>query len=79
MEFTLKRFAKLAALGALGVSAGALGLYLLLAFGFRSTSRSGIDQTQAAVAWIALAIPIVLVIAAHLAYARILLRYSREE
>jgi hypothetical protein len=78
MELTLKRFASLAALGAVGVSAGAAGLYLLVAFGSRSTALGGIDPTQAVLTWISVAVPIVLVIAAHLVYARILLRYGSE-
>jgi hypothetical protein len=79
MELTLKRFARPAALGALGVGAGALGLYLLIAYGSRSSALGGIDRTQAAITWIALAIPIALVVAAHLVYARILLRYAKED
>jgi hypothetical protein len=79
MELTLKRFATLAALGALGVSAGALGLFLLVAFGSRSTALGGIDSTQAVVTWISVAVPIVLVVAAHLVFARILFRYANEQ
>ena len=79
MELTLKRYARLAALGADGVCAGALGLYLFIAYGSRSSRLAGIDTTQAVLTWIALAIPIALVVAAHLVYARILLRYAKEE
>lgn len=79
MELTLKRFARPAALGALGVCAGALGLYLLIAYGSRSSALGGIDGTQAVLTWVALAIPIALVVAAHLVYARILLRYAKDE
>jgi hypothetical protein len=78
-NLTLKRFATVAALGALGVSAGALALYLLIAYGSRSSAGSGIDGTQAAITWIALAIPIALVVAAHVVYARVLLRYAKED
>jgi hypothetical protein len=79
MELTLKRFAKLAALGAVGVAAGALGLFLLVAYGSRSTALGGIDTTQAVVTWIAVAVPIILLIAAHVVYARVLLRYAKED
>ena len=77
-ELKLKPYAKLAALGALGVCAGVLGLYVFLAFFTRSIPLGGIDQTQAVVAWISLAIPFVLIIAAHLVYARVLMDYAKE-
>ena len=78
MQLTLKRFAVPAALGALGVSAGALAMYLFIAYGSRSSALSGIDSTQAVLTCIALAIPISLVIAVHVVYARILFRYAKE-
>jgi hypothetical protein len=78
MELTIKRFARLAASGALGVCAGALGLYALVAFGSRSTPLGGIDGTQAALTWISLLVPIGLLVAAHLVYARVLFRYGRD-
>ena len=77
-ELRLKPYARLAAFGALGVSAGALALFLFIAFFTRSTPLGGIDETQALLSWISLAIPFALIIAAHLVYARILMRYSRE-
>jgi hypothetical protein len=79
MELTLKRYARLAALGALGVCAGAFGLYALIAFGSRSTPLGGIDGTQATVTWISLAIPVGLLVAAHLVYARVLFRYGNSD
>lgn len=79
MELTLKRFARLAALGALAVSGGAFGLYALLAYGSRHSNGSGIDQTQALIAWIALAVPFAAIIAAHVVFARILFRYARDD
>lgn len=77
-HLTLKRFATLAALGALAVCAGSLGLYLLVAFGSRPTQLGGIDVTQSVVTWIALAVPFALIIATHLVYARVLLNYAKE-
>jgi hypothetical protein len=78
MEFTVKRFARLAAMGAMAVAIGTFGLYLLLGFGTRSAPASGIDPGLAAVTWIALAVPFAAIIAVHVAYARLLLRYSRD-
>ena len=77
-ELKLKPYAKFAALGALGVCAGAAGLYLFLAFFTRSIPLGGIDQTQALLSWISLAIPFALIIGAHLVYARVLMNYSKE-
>ena len=77
-ELKLKPYAKLAALGALGVCAGVFGLFVFLAFFTRPIPLGGIDQTQAVVAWISLAIPFVLIIAAHLVYAKVLMEYAKE-
>ena len=78
MELKLKPYARIAALGALGVCAGAFGLYLFIAFFTRSVPLGGIDQTQALLAWISLAIPFALIIGAHLIYARVLMKYAKE-
>lgn len=77
-ELKLKPFAKLAAMGALGVSAGVFGFYVLLVFFTRSIPLGGLDQTQALLSWISLAIPFALIIGAHLVYARVLLKYAKE-
>ena len=77
-ELKLKPYAKIAALGALGVCAGAFGLYLFIAFFTRSIPLGGIDQTQAILTLISLAIPFALIIGAHLVYARVLMRYAKE-
>ena len=77
-ELKLKPYAKLAALGALGVCAGVFGLYLFLALFTRSIPLGGIDETHSLVAWIALAVPFSLIIAAHLVYARVLMDYAKE-
>lgn len=78
MELKLKPYAKLAAMGALAVSAGVFGLFVFLAYFTRSIPAGGIDQTQALVSWISLAVPFALIIGAHLVYARVLMDYSRE-
>ena len=76
-SFTMKRFARLAALGAIGVSFGVLALYLLVAFIARPTPEGGIDMTNAVLTWISVAVPAAAIIAAHLAYAKILFDESR--
>ena len=77
MSFTstlsVRKYAKVAALGAIGVSLGVLALYALIAFGSRHTADGGIDTTQAVLAWISAAVPAAAIIAVHLAYAKVLL------
>jgi hypothetical protein len=77
-HLSLKPHARLAALGALAVSVGVLGLYVLIAWGSRPSATGGIDPTQAVVTWISLAVPFGLIIAAHVVYARVLFRYAKE-
>jgi hypothetical protein len=77
-ELKLKPYAHLAAMGALGVCAASLGLFLLIAVNSRPTQLGGLDQTQAIVSWISLAIPFALIIGAHLVYARVLMKYAKE-
>jgi hypothetical protein len=77
-DLKLKPYARLAALGALGVCAGTAGLFLFLVFFTRSIPLGGIDQTQSLLAWISLAIPFALIIGAHLVYARVLMSYAKE-
>lgn len=69
---SVRRYAKLAALGAIGVAGGVLALYALIAFGARHTPTGGIDTTNAVLTWISAAVPAAALIAAHLAYAKIL-------
>ncbi len=77
-ELKLKPYAKLAALGALGVCVGAFGLYIFLAFFTRPVPQGGIDPTQSLLTMIALAIPFALIIGVHLVYARVLMKYAKE-
>ena len=77
-ELKLKPFAKFAALGALGVCGGVLGLYVFLAFFTRPVPLGGIDQTHSVLTLISLAIPFALIIGAHLVYARVLMNYAKE-
>ena len=77
-ELKLKPYARYAALGALGVCAGSLVLFLFVALNTRPVPLGGIDQTHSVLSWIALAIPFALIIGAHLVYARVLMKYSKE-
>lgn len=77
-ELKLKPYAKLAALGALGVCGGLFALLLFMAFFTRPVPSGGIDQTQSILAWIGMAVPFSLIIAAHLVYARVLVKYANE-
>jgi hypothetical protein len=77
-ELKLKPYARIAALGPLGVAAGTFGLYLFMAYFSRAIPSGGIDQKQSIIAWIAMAIPATLIIAAHLVYARVLMAYAKE-
>ena len=76
-NMSVRKYAKVAALGAVGVSIGVLGLYALIAFGSRHTATSGIDSTHAMLTFISAAIPAAAIIAAHLAYAKVLLDESK--
>ena len=79
---SIRKYAKLAALGAVGVALAVFGLYALIGFGSRHTTlgdiTQGIDTTQAVLAWISAAVPAAAIIAAHLAYAKILLDESKK-
>ena len=76
-ELSVRKYAKLAALGAIGVSLGVFALYLLIALGSRHTSGSGVDPTHATLTFISAAIPCAAIIAAHLAYVKVLLDESK--
>jgi hypothetical protein len=76
---SIRKYAKLAALGAIGVGFGVLALYGLIAFGSRHTATGGIDATQAVLTWISAAIPAAAIVAAHLAYAKILFDESKRD
>lgn len=76
-QMSVRRYAKLAALGAVGVSLAVLGLYLLIAIGSSHTATSGVDATHGILVWISAAIPCGAIIAAHLAYVKVLLDESK--
>lgn len=77
MEPSMLRHARAAALGAFGVAAGAIAFFVLIAFISRHSGTGGMDQTQAAVAWISVGIPILVIVVVHVVYARILLAYAK--
>ena len=77
-QISVRKYAKLAALGAVGVSLGVVALYALIAFGSRHTATGGIDATEAALTWISAAVPCAAIIAAHLAYVKVLLAESKK-
>jgi len=80
-QMSIRKYAKLAALGAVGVSLGVVGLYLLISIGSSHTTTSGItsgiDTTHATLVWISAAIPCAAIVAAHLAYVKVLLDESK--
>ena len=77
MPKTRPSLPKLAALGALGASAG-LGL-LLLIFIFYTIGNGGMDGVTTAVAWISVGGLVLALIAAHLVFARKLMDVDRQE
>lgn len=66
------RFERLAALGALGVCFGALAVYAVIAWGSTPSPTGGMDRTNAILAYIGAAGPILGVIVVHLVYAKVL-------
>jgi hypothetical protein len=75
---SIRKYARVAALGAVGVAFAVLGLYLVIAIGSAPPAAGGIDRTEGWVAWIAAAIPCLAIIAAHLVYAKILMDESKK-
>jgi hypothetical protein len=76
---TMKTHAKLAALGALGVSAGALLLFFLFVWIARRTSTGGLDVEHSMITVVSTAVIFAALIGAHLAFARQLFAYAREQ
>ena len=73
---TKERLSTMAALGAFGACAGLVALYALVAF---LSLPGGIDRTESIIAILSVGLVIVLLIAMHLVYGRILLRTGRGE
>lgn len=76
-KFTVRRFAKLAAFGAIAVSLGLAALYAFIAYISRHTPTGGMEATQVWITWISVAVPVAAIIAAHLVYAKVLFDESR--
>jgi len=79
LDFDIKPYAKLAALGALAVSAGALGLWLLTIVVTRPARGGGIDSAHFVLSVMSVGIICAAVIAVHLVFARQLFRYAKEQ
>lgn len=79
MEIDMKKYAKLASLGALGVAGGCVALYAFLAWGASPTPTGGIDGVHATIAYIGIAVPVLAIAAVHVAYARQLANYAKEQ
>ncbi len=74
----MKKYGKLASLGALGVAGACVALYAFIAWGSSPTATGGIDQVHAMLTYIAAAIPIGAIAAVHITYARILAAYAKD-
>ncbi|MEP7383127.1 MAG: hypothetical protein ABI910_15660 [Gemmatimonadota bacterium] len=79
MDIDMKKYGKLASLGAMGVAAGCVALYALIAWGSTPSATGGIDGVHATIAYISAAIPIGAIVAVHVAYARILFAYAKDK
>lgn len=79
MDIDLKKYGKLASLGAFGVAAGCVALFALLAWVATPTATGGIDGVHATIAYIGVAVPLAAIIAVHVVYARQLAKYAKSE
>lgn len=75
---TMKTHGRLAALGALGVSAGAFALWLLLFYISRRTPTGGMDFEHALLTRVSTAVLFLALIAVHVVFARQLFAYVKE-
>ncbi len=71
-------FVKLAAFGAIAGALGIAALYALLVFITIPTPTGGIDWTHARLTWISAGGVVLVLIAIHLTYARILMAAARD-
>ncbi len=77
LDFDIRPYAKAAAFGALAVSAGAFGLWVLTLFIARPVPGGGIDSTHYVLSVMAVGFICAAVIAVHLVFARQLMRYAK--
>jgi hypothetical protein len=75
---TMKTHGHLAALGALGVSAGAVALYGLFFWISTPSKTGGIDPVHAEITRVSVAVIIAALVAVHIAFARQLFAYVKE-
>ena len=66
----MKTHGRLAALGALGVSAGSLLLWFGLIFITRRSSTGGLDSEHSVISWISTGVIFLALIAAHVVFAK---------
>ena len=78
LDFDIRPYAKMAALGALAVSAGAFALWLLTIFIARPVAGGGIDSTHFVLSAIVVGMICAAVIAAHIVFALQLFRYAKD-
>ncbi|HJU73081.1 MAG TPA: hypothetical protein VJ717_04995 [Gemmatimonadaceae bacterium] len=78
LDFEIRPYARLAALGAVAVSAGAFAIWLLTVFVTRPTPGGGIDATHFILGAISVGLICAAVIVVHLVFARQLLRYAKD-
>jgi hypothetical protein len=71
-------FAKLAAFGAIAVALGVAAVYALVVFITIPTPSGGIDWTHAQLTWISVGGVVLVLIAIHVTYARVLLAAARD-
>ncbi|MGQ0766758.1 MAG: hypothetical protein ACT4OZ_13995 [Gemmatimonadota bacterium] len=75
----MKTHARLAALGAVGVSAGALALYALVIFIALRSPTGGIDFEHSILTIVSVGVIIAALVAAHLVFARQLMTYAKSQ
>ncbi|HEY7569554.1 MAG TPA: hypothetical protein VH762_18370 [Gemmatimonadaceae bacterium] len=78
LDFDIKPYARVAALGALAVSAGSFALWLLISYVSRPVPGGGIDTTHFVLSVIIVGMICAALIAAHIVFALQLFRYAKE-
>jgi len=78
MDIDMKKHARLASLGAMAVAGALVALYAFVAWGSSPSPTGGMDGVHAAIAYIGAGIPILAIIAVHVAYSRQLAAYAKE-
>lgn len=76
---TMKTHGRLAAFGALGVSAGSLVLWILLVLISKQSPTGGMDFDHTLISRVSTAVLFLAIIAVHVAFARLLFNYVKEQ